>query len=157
MMYDWLFEEKEESNKKVSQRQEKRIAEDLRGSVVVGSGATPFFKGDVNVLDYIIEAKTVKTPKKSLSIKGEWIEKVEQEVFETGKENWMLAISGFEGRETEDFYLMSKDLLNDFIECKRIVENIMEELNYDLEVNMFEIEEESEIKRFINKMIEKEM
>ncbi|GAG11741.1 unnamed protein product, partial [marine sediment metagenome] len=62
--------------KKYSNAQEKKVAKALGGKKVPNSGATAFNKGDVVLKDWLIECKTSATPKKSFSVKKEWLEQI---------------------------------------------------------------------------------
>lgn len=61
-----------ETNKKRSQRQEKRIAASSGGSVQPGSGAFPGYKGDVRAFigedEVLVECKTTKAKSHAVSI-----------------------------------------------------------------------------------------
>ena len=57
------------STRAKSSEQEKRIAKAMGGRQVVGSGSTPFLKGDVIAGKLFIEAKTKMEPSKSISVK----------------------------------------------------------------------------------------
>lgn len=57
------------STRSKSSQQEKRIAKALGGRQVIGSGSTPFLKGDVIAGKLFIEAKTKMEPSKSISVK----------------------------------------------------------------------------------------
>lgn len=57
------------STRAKSSQQEKRIAKAMGGRQVVGSGSTPFLKGDVIAGKLFIEAKTKMEPSKSISVK----------------------------------------------------------------------------------------
>lgn len=140
------------SNKELSKIQEKRIADNLGGRVVAGSGSTPFLKGDVNVGEYVIEAKTVHEERKSLPIKVEWIEKIERESFEMGKMGWMLAISGFEGRYTEDYYLVDENFIKDSLTAKEVYDSILAEVDYDLEEKLTDSQFIKELKKYIREI-----
>lgn len=54
--------------KKESVRQEKRIAEDIAGRRVSGSGALTGMKGDVTEQTFLIEAKQTKAPRFSITL-----------------------------------------------------------------------------------------
>jgi hypothetical protein len=69
--------------KKKSQVQEKRIAKELGGKTQPGSGAFEHFKGDVKLSDYLIEAK--RTDKQSITVKAEWLSKIDHEAINVGK------------------------------------------------------------------------
>ena len=62
-----------------SKRQEDAIAKSLGGSRQLNSGATKFAKGDVEVSDWIIEAKTKVVPCDSMQIRKDWFISVEKE------------------------------------------------------------------------------
>jgi len=69
--------------KKKSQKQEARVAKELDGRAQPGSGAIEHLKGDVTTDRFLIEAK--RTDKKSISITGEWLSKIDQEALNVGK------------------------------------------------------------------------
>ena len=60
-----------ESTRYKSNQQEKRIARSLGGRQVIGSGSTPFLKGDVIAGKLFIEAKTRVNPSKSIKVNKE--------------------------------------------------------------------------------------
>lgn len=65
-----------------SNKQEKAVSKALGGKQVSNSGATPFYKGDVQTDEWLIECKTTTcTEKASFSIKKEWLEKNKEEAF----------------------------------------------------------------------------
>lgn len=68
-----------------SNNQEKQVARNLNGKKQPNSGATNFRKGDVELKYFLLDCKTVTAPKKSVSIKKEWIDKIRQEAFAMGK------------------------------------------------------------------------
>lgn len=72
--------------RKISDKQEKRIAKDLKGKRQLNSGATLFQKGDVLLKEYgiLLECKTKIDASKSFTIKKEWIEKNKEEAFGIG-------------------------------------------------------------------------
>lgn len=65
------------SKMKKSQKQEERVAKDVDGKTQRGSGSKDFHKGDVKSIEFLIEAK--RTDKDSLSVKKEWLIKVNAE------------------------------------------------------------------------------
>lgn len=74
------------STRDASSKQEKAIAKSLNARRTSNSGATKFDKGDLYVgQDWLIEAKTCMQPKKSFSIKQEWLQKMKEEQFATNK------------------------------------------------------------------------
>lgn len=68
-----------------STKQEKQVAKLVHGKQTANSGATAFSKGDIRTGKWIIEAKTLTEPKKSHSIKKEWLEKNAEEAFAMNK------------------------------------------------------------------------
>lgn len=74
------------STREVSSIQEKKIAKSLGAKRTANSGATPFDKGDLYIgSDWLIEAKTCMQPKKSFSIKKDWLLKMKEEQFACNK------------------------------------------------------------------------
>ena len=90
-----------------SNKQEKHIAKVTGGKQTANSGATAFSKGDVRTDDFLIEAKTCTTEKKSFTIKREWLDKNEEERFAMGKDYSALA---FNFGDDENFYVISEKL-----------------------------------------------
>ena len=82
-----------EATRHASSVQEKRIAGKLGGQVSSNSGAGLFNKGDIVCSDasLLIECKTCMEPKKSFSIKKEWIEKNKEEAFRLRLDNHVIA------------------------------------------------------------------
>lgn len=68
-----------------SNKQEKTVAKLVQGKQTANSGATAFSKGDVKNDLWLIECKTLTEPKKSHSIKKEWLEKNAEEAFAMNK------------------------------------------------------------------------
>jgi hypothetical protein len=73
-----------------SRKQEQRITRSLKeiglqARTQMASGSLWFAKSDVVSDLFRIEAKTKATPSKSITIKKEWHEKIEQEAFESSK------------------------------------------------------------------------
>jgi hypothetical protein len=67
-----------------SQQHEKRLGKKFDGQVSAASGAFWSRKGDVRTDKYLIEHKYTGN-KKSLSIKKEWLDKVEKEAIQDSK------------------------------------------------------------------------
>ena len=88
-----------------SKRQENHIAKTVGGKRQANSGATAFQKGDVTTDDWLFEAKTCTTEKKSFSIKREWIDKNREEAFAMRKSYNALVIDFGDG---EQFYLVDE-------------------------------------------------
>lgn len=103
-----------------SNKQEQHIAEVLGGKTVSGSGCGKFCKGDVLTDTFLIEAKTSTKDKKSFSIKKEWLEKMQEQAFEQGKQNSALVIDFGDG---VNYYLISERLFKELIQYIEEVSN----------------------------------
>lgn len=102
---------KRRSNRKKSQRQEKRLAGELGGRVQPGSGSVAAYKGDITgALDgrVMVEAKT--TSARQFVMKLDTLEKMERDAQGTGCSPALVLT--FESAK-RDFVLMSKE---DFLE-----------------------------------------
>lgn len=80
----------------------------------MNSGAIWFDKSDVVSKNFRIEAKTKVKPSKSITIKKEWLEKIEKEAFLTGKIPTLVFSFG-DGKDyfiltDEDFYRIAEKL-----------------------------------------------
>lgn len=78
----------------------------------MNSGAIWFNKSDVVSKNFRIEAKTRTKPSKSITIKKEWLEKIEKEAFLTGKTP-TLAFSFGDGK---DYFILSDKDFYEIIE-----------------------------------------
>lgn len=76
-----------------SAKQEKSVAKSLKGKLQSNSGATAFCKGDILSKNFLVECKTVMTPKQSVSLRQEWLTKLNEEKFAMGKEYFCLAFN----------------------------------------------------------------
>ena len=92
------------NTRKYSKKQEKYVAKTLGGKVQPNSGATPFLKGDVVADNWLVECKTQLTSKKSMSIKKEWLDKLEEERFAMRKQFMTLAFNF--GPDEEIYYVV---------------------------------------------------
>ena len=91
-----------------SNKQEKQVAKSLGGKQVVNSGATPFYKGDVLLDDWLIECKTTtSTQKASFSIRKEWLEKNREEAFAMNK---LYSALAFDYGDGDTFYIIDEKL-----------------------------------------------
>ena len=104
-----------ESTRSKSSQQEKRIAKALGGRQVVGSGSTPFLKGDVVAGKLFVEAKTKMEPSKGITVKKEWLDKAKAQAFSTSKEDYAVAISFGEPKE---FYILEDTLFEDLYKAR---------------------------------------
>ena len=110
-----------ESTRFYSDKHEKSICKALGGIQNINSGATKFSKSDVIIdrCSMLIEAKCVMSPKNSVSIKKEWLEKNVQECFAMRKDNTTLCFN-FEP-EGNNYYVINEKLM------KFLVEKLSEE------------------------------
>ena len=101
-----------EATRYASSVQEKRVAGKLNGVVSSNSGAGLFNKGDVVCEDasLLVECKTCMEPKKSFSIKKEWIEKNKEEAFRLRLDNHVIAFS-FDYQDKKDYYVIDDKLM----------------------------------------------
>lgn len=101
--------------KKKSQVQEKRIAKELDGRTQPGSGAFENFKGDVKTDDFLIEAK--RTDKKSLSVKGEWLTKIDREAIAEGKKPALvIELGGMQGFTEKEWVAVPMSVFKELTE-----------------------------------------
>lgn len=109
-----------------SNEQEKKIAKAVGGKQQSNSGATQFAKGDIISDDFLIEAKTTTSEKKSFSIKREWLEKNKEEAFAMNKHYNALCFDFGDGGDR--YYVIDEKtfkLLKNYVE----LDNYMEESN----------------------------
>ena len=111
------------STRAKSSQQEKRIAKAMGGKQVIGSGSTPFLKGDVIVDKLFIEAKTKMEPSKSISVKKEWLEKAKAQAIATRKEDYTVAISFGEPKE---YYIIEDTLMEDLYKSREALIAVIE-------------------------------
>lgn len=96
----------EHNMRKFSSLQEKQIAKSLGGRVQPNSGAANFVAGDVKLDFMLIDAKTVVTDKKSISLRKEWFEKIKLEAFAMGKDMSCIAFNF--GPNQPNFYAVNE-------------------------------------------------
>lgn len=106
-----------------SNQQEKRIAKAMGGRQVIGSGSTPFLKGDVIAGKLFIEAKTRAEPSKSISLKKEWIEKAKEQSYSTHKEDYAIAVSFGDGK---DYYVIENTLMEDLYKSREALRAVLD-------------------------------
>lgn len=106
-----------ESTRYYSELQEKRVAENLNGSVCPNSGAGKFSKSDVQVKDasLSIECKTCMTDKDSFSIKKSWFEKQKEEAFSNRLDNSVIAFN-FGPSDKNDKFIIDYKLMRFLVE-----------------------------------------
>lgn len=115
------------------ERQEERIVRNLqqvdpRARATIASGRTPISKSDAEIPDLLrVEAKTSGARdgkgRKSISVKKEWLDKVEREAFNAGRGQIpVVAISFDESKDyyvIEDYYLYN--LLKELVQLREMV------------------------------------
>lgn len=104
-----------------SDSQEKRIALITGGKVQSNSGGTRFGGGDVHTKKFLIEAKTPTRRQTSFSIKKEWLHKMQEQQFEQGKEESVLAFR-FEPDANADWYVLSERQFLEYLKWKETTE-----------------------------------
>lgn len=97
--------------------QEKHIAKVTGGKVQSNSGGTKFGGGDVHTDKFFIEAKTPTKEQKAFSIKKDWIDKMQEQAFEQGKEESVLAFR-FSPNDKEDFYVLNEKQFLEYLRYK---------------------------------------
>lgn len=105
--------------------QEKRIANFMGGKRVIGSGATPFLKGDVVVGNLFIEAKTKMEPCKGFRIQRDWLEKAKTQAISTKKGDYALA---FSFGDSKDYYVIEDTLMRDLYYSREALRGVIEAL-----------------------------
>lgn len=95
-----------------SDQHEKRTAKVLNSKVQVCSGSSSFYKGDVVSKNCLIECKTCIKEKKSVSIKKEWLEKIEEQSFSMRKKFGVVA---FDFGDNENYYIINEKTFKQFI------------------------------------------
>ncbi len=129
-----------------SSQQEKRIAKAMGGRQVVGSGSTPFLKGDVIAGKLFIEAKTRMEPSKNISVKKEWMEKAKAQSVAMRKEDYAVAISFGDPKE---YYIIEDALMEELYKSREALRAVIEALG-GLELkSICGIKRDEELKRII--------
>ena len=113
------------NTRKKSSQQEKRIAKALGGKQVIGSGSTPFLKGDVVAGKLFIEAKTKMVPCKQITIKKDWIYKAREQSLAIRKEDYAIAVSFGDAKE---YYLIEDTLMEDLFKSREALRALIDEL-----------------------------
>ena len=108
------------STRFVSAKQEKAIAKAVGGKRTPNSGATKFDKGDLTIgQEWLVEAKTCMQPRKSFSIKKEWLEKLREEKFACRKEHSALCFDF--GDESTRYYIVDENTIKTLIEISKSI------------------------------------
>ena len=97
-----------------SKKQENQVAEKFNGRRNPNSGATPFIKSDVSLDKFLLECKTKMTKCGSISIKKEWLEKVNEEAVFMGKPYSALVFNY--GPDEKNYVIINEDIFNEILE-----------------------------------------
>lgn len=117
------------STRAKSSQQEKRIAKAMGGKQVIGSGSTPFLKGDVIAGKLFIEAKTKMIPSQQITVKKEWVDKAREQSLAMRKEDFAIAVSFGDPKE---YYLIEDNLMEDLFKSREALRAVIDVL-YGLE------------------------
>jgi hypothetical protein len=109
------------STRAKSSQQEKRIAKAMGGKQVIGSGSTPFLKGDVVVDQLFIEAKTKMVPSQQITVKKAWIDKAKEQALSTRKRDFAIALSFGDPKE---YYLIEDTLMEELFKSRQVLNAI---------------------------------
>jgi hypothetical protein len=109
------------STRAKSSQQEKRIAKAMGGKQVIGSGSTPFLKGDVIVDQLFIEAKTKMVPSQQITVKKAWIDKAKEQALSTRKRDFAIALSFGDPKE---YYLIEDTLMEELFKSRQVLYEI---------------------------------
>lgn len=114
-----INQEEKHPTRYYSKRQETGVAKATGGTTVKNSGATMWQKGDVDVKDVsmLIECKTCVEPKKSFSIKKEWITKNRDECHFMRKDHSVISFNF--GDDDGNFYILEEHDFKLFLEFLR--------------------------------------
>jgi hypothetical protein len=103
-------------NRKKSQKQEKRVAEDIGGREQPGSGAPDFYKGDVRKTGKLrVECKTTSAQAYHLRLVD--IEKIKVEALRGGDENWAMQVEFQTQTGGKRFAVIDWQVLLDLLEA----------------------------------------
>ena len=117
------------STRAKSSQQEKRIAKAMGGKQVIGSGSTPFLKGDVVAGKLFIEAKTKMVPSQQITVKKAWVDKAKEQSLAMRKEDYAIAVSFGDPKE---YYLIEDSLMEDLFKSREALRAVIDVL-YGLE------------------------
>lgn len=141
------------NTRKFSSKQEKDIAKKFGTKVQIGSGATPFYKGDGIDEHLFIECKTNTKQVKSIAIKKEWLEKAKEQAYQMRKGNYALVVNFGELKHNgmyQDFVVIEDDYFEHLYKSAKALDRIVETLG-GTESRLFEDEQIKEIKSIIRK------
>ena len=113
------------STRAKSSQQEKRIAKAMGGKQVIGSGSTPFLKGDVVAGKLFIEAKTKMVPSQQITVKKEGVDKAKEQSLAMRKEDYAIAVSFGDPKE---YYLIEDSFMEDLFKSREALRAIIDTL-----------------------------
>lgn len=113
------------NTRKYSSTQEKGIAKKIHAKVQANSGATAFQKGDLLTADFLIECKTKVAESESVSIKREWLDKLQEERFAMNRPYAALAFNFGGLGNPKNFYIIDEALF------QQLQRHIQEEQTYE--------------------------
>lgn len=113
------------STRAKSSQQEKRIAKAMGGRQVIGSGSTPFLKGDVVAGKLFIEAKTKMVPSQQITVKKEWVDKAKEQSLAMRKEDYAIAVSFGDPKE---YYLIEDSFMEDLFKSREALKAVVDAL-----------------------------
>lgn len=130
------------STRAKSSQQEKRIAKAMGGKQVIGSGSTPFLKGDVVAGKLFIEAKTKMVPSQQITVKKAWVDKAKEQSLAMRKEDYAIAVSFGDPKE---YYLIEDSFMEDLFKSREALRKVIDYLS-DLDspradLDMYELRE----------------
>jgi hypothetical protein len=135
--------------KEKAKKQEERIAGKLGINEVIGSGSTPFYKGD-NIGDYIfIEAKTKMKESKSIKVKRGWFEKAKDQAEAMRRNNYAVAISF---GDDKDYFIVEDEFMIGLYNSLKVVNDILNDVG-NLRENILDDDREKIIKEFLRKYL----
>ena len=103
-----------DSTRFYSDKHEKSVCKALGAKQQSNSGAGKFNKGDVITDNFLIECKTVMSPKASISIKREWVDKNKNEAFAIRKPYQAVCFNF--GPEGKNYYVINETLMKFLVE-----------------------------------------
>lgn len=98
-----------------STKQEKHIAKMLNGDRTPNSGATMFAKGDIKLNKFLIECKTKMKSSDSITIRKEWLDKLNAESLFMGKPYSALTFNF--GPNEPNYSIINEELFEKLINC----------------------------------------
>lgn len=113
------------STRAKSNQQEKRIAKAMGGKQVIGSGSTPFLKGDVVAGKLFIEAKTKMVLSSQITVKKAWIDKAKEQSLSMRKEDFAIAVSFGDAKE---YYILEDTLMEDLFKSREALRALIDVL-----------------------------